>query len=628
MERRNPYTRSSITRCYVSFHTDEEFRDVPLTTGDVQIGQIIGVSTDKTIGQASGTFSITLKKPKADGPYSWLGFWRDPESVWVNIKFSADGKVFHTLFGQIDSVTEDTSRTGMGQRSETYTITGRDFGKVFETAEIFANLHTPQNNFVPSAIWTQWTLLEKQSGTPAHFLLALLETFLSNFGNIEAPWVLPASLGGNPFYDKLGLDYSSVQKMDANVHGYTMEPSLLSPDNMHGQKVWDLISEMSNSLINELFVDLGPRIDQSYYAGLNELQPKVYLRERPFPTRSDDNRTTNRSAWNNLPTHRLATRDVLSRSIAKGGASQRFNYWELRINDNEYGTDAFIQGLEGIFDGKPGGLPVYNPSSIRKHGLRRWSQSTRWLPVGTAAAPVEVYYRLAARWVKKLHDWYAPAPMQYSGMLKTTRLFPEIRIGHRVIEERDEGNIIYYVEGVSHAWQYPGAGVTTLTLTRGEYEGVDLLNYIYDEYEHPDSGRCIELSTASDEDETAYNELMDGLRRGSSFCVRNATGFDANHVVDGVSTPLEEHSRLITESETVPDDNGGSTEPAYSDTSMVPAIPTQEPLIENGELPPPQAIDQPQPITQESLESGRPWPAPDLLDFDLNDEDPIGGLGL
>jgi hypothetical protein len=82
---------------------------------------------------------------------------------------------------------------------------------------------------------------------------------------------------------------------------------------------------------------------------------------------------------------------------------------------------------------------------------------------------------MACNWLRKAHDWYCVAPWQVSGTIGTTQVKPGIRIGNRLIERRDEGDMEFYVEGVTHDWHYPGAAHTSLTVTRGQYIGEDLI---------------------------------------------------------------------------------------------------------------------------------------------------------
>ncbi len=466
------------------------------------LGQIIGVTTHKQLGSASGTFTITIKKnpqlrgrgsTQKGGPRSALrDLWRDPEDVWVRIKFVVDGQVIDTMLGMIDTVREDTTRSGMGARSETYTIHGRDFGKVFETTEIFVNLLVNTDSVVARQADVANAFLDNIRGTPEYFVRLLIDTWIGNNRISEQPWDLPGSLGTGGVIALLSNAQGvirGIQSMKIRNSGFCVAPNLLQFD-QNGGKLWDVLQEYSNGLLNELFVDLGPNSGKPRGA-LENLQPTVYLRERPFPTHSTDGSRK----WDGLLTRILELGDVQHRDIAKGGGAHRFNYWDIQLsglgNDRYNIAEILQRGIEGVKKGRPGNIPIFSPASISRHGLRRHHASTRFIPHWEETSDVQVaennesFIRLAATWLKKVHDWYSVAPLELSGEITTSRIMPEIRIGERVREQRLEGEITYYCEGVRNTWTYPNAGSSGLTLTRGEYEGDDLLEIIYEEYERP-----------------------------------------------------------------------------------------------------------------------------------------------
>ena len=528
-ETRNTYTSSSHTRVLVSFHTDPRNGlniEEPVLSHPA-LGTILSVHTKKGFGAASGTFTIKIKKnARVLGARSALrDLWRDPEDVWVRIKWSVDGQIIDGLLGMIDTIRETTGRSEGGRRSETYEITGRDFGKVFEITEVWVNFFHNPERVLRSVRHLTSTGLENLIGTPAHFIRVLLEIWISNNGAAEAQFVLPRSLGGVVFDSILSKD--GIENMSGFVNGQTVSPTLFQIDQAGG-KLWDIMQEYSNGLMNELYVDLVPR-----GSDLENMVPTVILRERPFPIRSDDNSTTSHTKWNGLRTHTLLPGDIKSRDIAKGSSANRYNYWSIHMQG--VGTEGFNveeilqRGVEGASSGVPGNIPIWNEASIRKHGARRYMAQTRYLPFYkqsevTADDEAEHFFRLAARWLKKVHDWFVVAPFELSGQLTTTRVQPEIRIGHRIKEVRAEGTIVYYVEEVSNRYAYEGGGSTTLMVTRGEYEDDDLLDFVYEEYDRT-SGALTEFEQCFVVDpqgpllptEVVSQELIDQLARGCVF---------------------------------------------------------------------------------------------------------------
>lgn len=668
-ESRNVYTSSTTTRVLAAFYTDEENGlniDEPVLS-DPRLGKIIGFNYTKSLGQAAGSWSLTIKKPR-QSPVSLLragpeGLWRDPEDVWVRIKVVVDGQIIDTVYGLVDSVGEDTRRSGSGQRSETYTINGRDIGKIFEVTPLFVNFFHDPSRPIRSQGAIVATFVDQLVGTPAHFVRVLVETWLGNDGTAEVPWVLPSGLGGGPFFSpslpvgggpngtKLALEgpgLVGIQNMDSRTHGEAIAPTLMQLD-QGGAKLWDTLQEYANGVMNELFVDLAP----AGGAGFNDpgsyetLVPTLTLRERPFPVRSDDGRSTSASKWHRLTRHRLALGDVKHRAISKGGSANRFNYWKMALNGigtEGFNVDEMLQrGVDGVESGHPGNIPIFSPESISKHGVRVYTATTRFVPFfyrsraseedGESVREEEqlqaTFFRLVARWLKKIHDWYVVAPFELTGTLETTRIQPEIRIGQRLTEERPTGEIDYYVEQVSHKWTYPYDGSTTLTVTRGEVHGDDLLDHAYEQYENPRAATAEEATFAGFVDspggEEGTNELIEQLAAGRRFASVTADEESLETVELGQAVDMDFTTTLEVERD------GREPRPARSgatvgeDTALDDSIPEvgDEEAIPAAGAPSDPGDTQGQLERQEPLE---PLEGLDELDGLGNDSDPLAGL--
>jgi len=620
------------TRAVVSFHGDEGFDGV-INGAHPQIGRIVGIQTNKAFGDASGTFSVTIKKPQEFlGARSLHRLFPDPEDTWSKIKFVVDGQVIDTMLGLVDSVNEDTGRYGEGARVETYTITGRDFGKVFEQTELFVNLHDPSvfRNYLAYKTW-----MEQQGaflGTPDKIIRALIEVWIGNRGITEKPWELPRSLGASSLFEFLEL--ATIQTMTSG-NGNTFAPQLLSPDQRG--RLWDVMQEYSNGVMNEMWIDLVP--NRGSPRDVSNLVPGVYLRERMFPTRGS------RANWDRLPTFTLMPQDVEHRAVAKGGAANRYNYWTMGVpgfQGNQFSTAKLLQEAYGSAFGKPGSIPIINAESIRRHGLRMWEGASNYLLINSPDEG-KFWLGVAANWLARVHDWYSVAPLQLSGSLITTRLFPEIRIGTRIREVRQEGTIVYYCEGVAHDWQYPGRGRTTLTVTHGEYEDINLLDRIYAQYDNPaiiTQEECTDMlppPRPDQLDESISNEdlakIAAGCRFGASISpivgdelqfglpdVTFVTGGDAAQAlalaqaqlaVVGVGAPPPPDPRMLPT---------GTPETQQADLLAI--------GLTSEALPPPQPLQE-VPLSREALEAGQPISLPDPLggfDPESLSEDPLAGL--
>ncbi len=443
-----------------------------------EIGSVYGVETQKAFGGASGSFTITMKKPEAKSDFDYHSLWKDPEDVWVRIQFLVDDQIYDTMLGLVDTLTDTTMRAGLGARDQTYQIHGRDFGKVFETTKTYINpfITTHVGDF--SVLHDVLKQIAVTSGTPDQFVSKLIEAWIGNDDRIAQPWFLPPAMTqGGPnketFYRL--LDLRNIQKMDTGS-GEINAPQLVAIDQLDGRSLWDTLQQYCNGLLNELWVDLAPWANNP--KALDNLRPAVFLRERPFKTRNDV------TSWESLPTYDLFPRHIRSRQIAKGGGQVRYNYW--LVTPSGYQGQAFAELIGRGFEtdakpGLPGSMPIINQQSIRRHGLRMFTEQSNYFP--SKDAETIVIQQLAADWTRKLHDWHSPGHLQLTGTIQCTRMFPQIRIGQRIIERRSDRDIVFYVEGVSHSFQYPGAGATTLTLTHGEFVADNLLKFMYEEIE-------------------------------------------------------------------------------------------------------------------------------------------------
>ena len=636
-QERTTYNQGTHTRCLVAFYTfaDNGFSSEEPISSHPELGDVIGVSTSKKLGAASGTFTITIKKPSSFGPVSALRrLWKDPEGVWVKIVMEVDGQRFDLMLGNIDSAQESDMRTGQGAQDETYTITGRDFGKVFETTELFVNIHGSPQRAVLSLANLNETALQSYEGTPEKFIRLLIHTWVANQERAEQQWALPPGLGGGFFSNILSL--RQIQEMNTATNGFTAAPTLFTLDQTG--KLWDIMQEYANGGLNELFVDLGP---DGRFRGFDKLKPVVYFRERPFPTFDSATGVTDRSSWDRLRTRVLEPSDIKDHKVAKGGSANRFNYWTLTlkgVGNDAFNVSALLQaGLPGVVPGRPGDMPIFNEQSIQRHGLRRHDLTSKYLPFREArnvlANPESTtdsefdFLRLASNWLKKVHDWFSIAPRELSGQLVTSRAMPEIRIGERIQEKRAEGNITYYCEGVDTGWSYPNAGTTTLTVTRGEYEDEHLLEDLYATYESPAALTAREMCFIPED--ASPNEIEDLFAEGCSFIVpetprallllegRRGEGFIGED--DGFTVSGGETAQRSLGSDLDSSLYSDPTERSAPDAGMLPIIESfsdSAPTVVTAE--PGTVI-----LSQRSLERGEP-----IEGLDLSENfDPLAGLG-
>lgn len=464
------------TRVIASFHTDDGFDgavdSVPNRTD--QPFRIVGLQTNKLFGSAPGSWTLTVKARSDNEEAQRNGndlmrLWDDPEDVWVRIVVVRNGIVSEAVFGLVNTITEQTVRSEGGARSVVYSIQGEDFHKVFARTSLYINIYENAGQLPIIPLYT--AVAKNLIGRPDEVVRTVVNAWLGNNGVADKQWKLPKSLGGRYFFDTLVLD---LQK----TRGRIFDPALYSPDQMMGRNLWQTLEEYSNGMLNELYTTTGPdepRGPLSRWSAKKLPKPTLVLRERPFPSKDQGNRK-----WDDLPTHTLSPGDISGRQVSKGAPESRFNYWLLDAKGlvgDGLATQMQIQQAAGREKGAPGSAPIYNIEDIRRHGFRRFMQSTRFFPFRDDAN----FLTHAARWLHMLFDWHAVAPYELTGIIPCSKIFPDIKIGHRINERRKDGaQVTYYVEGVSHSWTYPGPGSTTCTVTRGEHSDRLLLDLVYD----------------------------------------------------------------------------------------------------------------------------------------------------
>lgn len=614
--------RSQHTRIYASFHSDNpnNYDSHRGLDRDLRF-DFIGLTTDKGFGEASGTWTLTLK-PRRQEIDDLLDLFDDPEGVWVRLAAFINGETFDLMIGNVDSLQSSVTRGGKGERLETITVTGRDHGKVFETTMMHINPF--ERGGVIAAVPAYDIMHRSLQGKPHDFISTLVREWIGNNEITDSQWRLPSSLfGGRKFYDVL-----NTTTISRRTRGDCQDPNVFQPDQM-SRALWDAMTELSNGLLNEMWTDLAPNpgaeagtlpVDPVTGATLpvpdvNRMLPAIYLRERPFPAKIPG---VHRSRWDRLPTFDIYPDDVAKTSFSKGGGANKHNFWMLEgqgLQSRPMGQWALIQGRTGNTQGKPGGFPIYDIESIRRFGLRRFSQSTKFLPLIDTDVG-EIAYTVSALWLQLVHDWYVVAPMEISGELTTSRMMPWIRVGTRIrLHTRTGRKIIFYVEHVNQSYSYPGAGATSLTLTRGEPEDRDYLDEVYERVYHLAEGHTLNdlhedhpeigPEPLSPEEETSIREAedpgaaVDGLVIGDVELT--LTGGDvvlADEIVVSSSQdadPAMNHDNMMLPTE----DEFQSQPPAIPDLGRVDSVPIDTSgesteaiinrLVESGEMTPEEA---------------------------------------
>lgn len=478
--------------------------------GQESEASILQLSWSKQIGQPSGQWSARVKGLPfgADGELL-LDFDNQDigDNDWVDLAILRNGVRIPVCRGVVDSVRRQSRSVG-GATSVVYSVTGRDHGAFFEYPITWNSLWARTLNEIVSGLFTS-RADGKVGGRPDELFASLIEgTFRGGTkqGVPSGQWILPQSLedlvgpGKSKLFDLLEVITFNADKGIKGLRGaYYNEPQLWT---IGEQPLHQTLSQWVNPLLNEYWYDILPPevflpkhglngflsasqitkgtistdpqdlfIDDSGIGQTQRLDSEdqdfgsigAFIRERPFPT-TDAGKD---SMWFSLPTWTLPTWLLESVDLGRSGA-QRFNLFEL-LGDFGLGP----QQEQAAFS-----KPRWHKANIFTHGLRSYSQSTRFFAQNKGGPGA--WFEERDKWLRILVDWFAPNPYLLQGQVVAKVPLPEIRVGHRVILDDGGGpqrQIQAYVEGVTTTVNAPtqeaGArGSTTLILTRG-FQGTD-----------------------------------------------------------------------------------------------------------------------------------------------------------
>ena len=456
---------SETTRAEVTFYQHND--DPILVTGNEPIpmaarGQmdfypcLYQVSTQKALGAPSGNFSVIMKPARATE--SLLKKLTD--DAWVDIVLYRHDQPWHVMRGLVDDIRLSRRVNGNGATVENFTVTGRDFAKVYEITPIW---FSPYANDMVSEIYAAkiFQYMPSMRGTPAQAVTAFLEGFLEASASEKGPnWNPPTSVPGV-------TAGSFIKNVKINTDGYSNTPArkvfnvnLGAPQGT----LWELAMQHADPLFCELYADLLPDGDYKSQKLINgdPLKPSdtkmtVVFRDRPFPVASEDIQEY-MDDWIHIPTLELPYGQISSMDVGRSGLD-RFNAYFCAPVMLQEASPAYAMNILP---------PLYDAEAIRRHGLRRMDIQSLMVPDNLNMAAMADEQR------RILCDFYALNSYMLSGNISLGMGRPDIKIGCRVrIPQRGEiPPESYYVESVGHQWTFGPGLRTTLGVTRG-WQGTD-----------------------------------------------------------------------------------------------------------------------------------------------------------
>lgn len=418
---------------------------------------ILGLEYTKTLAErASGQFQVRLKRNAPNGT-SWLELL--DEGDWWEYEIVKNDQAYSIAYGQIDHINIEIGAGGAGEDRVRVSVWGSDAARPLDIQPVYFNPYDP---FMDNAAGIKMaTILGDAGGKPSVMLVNMLRGLMGAngvFGGfIEVPKTISppvvtlraggaiassqneGSANGSRWLDMLDTE----RFVEQDLRGLLVVGSaeIIAPE--QSGSVWGYLQSWANPVLNEMFCEcsVGPFRNVFFR-----------LREKPFENAID----LRDSPWFQMEPWDL--RNVRSLSLSKG--RNRKNYIQL-VGDP---FPAMTQDMVALMQ------PSVDQTSVKRHGLRRMEERTRYYDnVGIGNRPE------FQSWVSLVIGWNALNHKHLNGVVSLGEARPEIRVGQRVMFKDaiastgvDPGTD-FYVEAVRHSLNFgaePGP-TTELQLSRG-----------------------------------------------------------------------------------------------------------------------------------------------------------------
>jgi hypothetical protein len=467
---------SFTTRCHARVYRHDA--DALSLSSPVDHGQPTGPSITaatyaKNLSAPSGTWSLTVKSPTSllDQlfPGDWLVLW-----------WERNGVKFHGTLGNIDTVQEDRHVVG-GATVHVYTVSGRDVGKLIELTSVWFNEWASAETNIGGRIFAK-RYNYVPGGTPDAVCANMLDAFLGSGGILGGAWTLPPGLNflGAAFIEALRMRVMSSRqstpetRLITSLAGYSSDAfngsgftahlrgSMFNETNLFqpemGTTLYSMLQEWSNPLLNELFFDVDVEESEP-----DAPAPLVVLRERPFANvfQASEGDGNLDSPWFRLPTCSLRRRYVNDDGLSRSDV-ERINLFMLYAANTGFST----------FDQYALYPPAIDEEDIRRYGIRKFEQQTRF--TGEVGLGQPAWAKEMNTWQTLMVHWYGLNHLWLTGNVAIPFLYPEARVGYRLVLQGDGVNDVTqaYIESVAINYNYPRGATTSLGVTRG-FRGTD-----------------------------------------------------------------------------------------------------------------------------------------------------------
>ena len=497
------------------------------------------ISVSKSKSDPQGTFQVQLAPTKnwistiTSG--SWCAILMSNHPIEEkDIRVKADYKKLK-MFGKIESVRVSTSMGPDGQRSTMYTVSGVDWGHIFNN-KIYIDSRIPSDNKQDAsnalAIDINTSLFGDKGQTLVRSVRAMLEQILwitgkslkvqaaANDSNVKRlasavyTFKIPTEVvnyfqfikdvaGNQPAPDKdkksnpkITTKLSVKKISDNNINSVislitgtltgkdkysngSEEFGFINPLNLQGiHSFWQVLLEHSNPPLNEMIAEM--RWEEHVVGGNKEVSPKLalYNRRKPFSLKDGD------SLFKNIRHHELDPIEVIA---IEAGTNWRdkYNFAEIKPNFEK------ISLYENWYKQNS---QQSSPQAFGREGFRPLIAETRQFPGSGSGKDTTEFspdYDQLAVWSYLLKQWYFDTHRMLNGTITLVGVDEYIAVGDNIKFEygllnptanlnkgqvkkgtTDGSYILAHVENVSHTFKIESSGARSFITTIQFVRGV------------------------------------------------------------------------------------------------------------------------------------------------------------
>lgn len=424
----------------------------------VEKDKIIACSVNKSKGLPSATFNLILKENieyiNKLKPGTWVLIYLDDE---VNLDLEKyEGNKGLKIFGNIDRISKNKTVLGNGAVQVAYNIVGRDFGKFFEKSEFFYDPYVADIRAKEMILYGYYGI--DYAGTPADFVEKYLDIFLGHDDKYKMlhvlhipPLVASTLQKGLPrakgsalaFYDLL------KRKIDKeNIKGYAPKRDI---GKITSDSLWGMLQNSTNTMLNELFLDLKPSSAKATNKEFSSLLPSLIM--RPIPM------TLNELLKITPKPIEIFEEDITQDDLGLSD-NEKYNYLVFTPTNLYQKGFTWLQAAEGY-------LPKINRESLIRYGLYKIDRTTDFGVISTGEKKdkkEEINHNILREWADRLEEYWFNYWKFHTGTIELKGI-SNFQVGEMIkIPER---KMMYMVESYEYVWQFGQSVSTVLTLTHG-----------------------------------------------------------------------------------------------------------------------------------------------------------------